>query len=96
MFKVVKAFKKEDLKWVLEEIGEEMPATVTIATLKQRILNSKEYGDDPEFVQTLLESAIAERKLEEEKMKLEKEEKQEKMELEKEKEEGKMRLDKRS
>ena len=58
MFKAVKGFKKEDLKFVLEELGEEIPATVTIVSLKDAILNSKEYGKDPAFVQDLLENAM--------------------------------------
>ena len=55
MFKTVKGFTKEDLKWILEELGEELPSTFTIANPKEEILNNKEYVKDPDFIQSLLE-----------------------------------------
>ncbi|XP_035220082.1 uncharacterized protein LOC118193149 [Stegodyphus dumicola] len=63
MFQVIKGFKKEDLKQVVEEIGECLPPTATIAGLKEIILNSAEYKKDPEFVQDFLSTAISGRKL---------------------------------
>ncbi|KAG8182310.1 hypothetical protein JTE90_013914 [Oedothorax gibbosus] len=77
MFKEVKNFKKEDLKAVALEIGEDVPPNAKIAELKNIILNSDEYKNDPDFVKTMLENVIYERKTQEEqekeRLKLEKE-----------------------
>ena len=63
MFKIVKSFKKEDLKWALQELIYALHSTFTIPSLKELILNSKEHEKDPDFVQDLIENAFAERKL---------------------------------
>ena len=69
MFQAVKGFRKADLKFVAEEIGEIVPAECTIAVLKDIILNSNEYKKDPNFVQEILSMVVIERQ-EREKMKL--------------------------
>ncbi|XP_055928751.1 uncharacterized protein LOC129959881 [Argiope bruennichi] len=61
MFKNVKGFKKEDLITLLEESNEPLPAKVTITNLKEVILNSQVYKNDPEFVQEVLFTIISER-----------------------------------
>ncbi|GFW34554.1 uncharacterized protein TNCV_951841 [Trichonephila clavipes] len=65
MFQTVKGFKKEDLKYAAAEIGEEIPSNITIAGLKDLILNSNDYKKDPEFVQEFLRNVVSERKLQE-------------------------------
>ncbi|GFX60160.1 uncharacterized protein TNCV_4533211 [Trichonephila clavipes] len=50
MFANVKGFKKGDLLLIAEEIGEVIPAKVTISDLKNLILNSDEYKKDSDFV----------------------------------------------
>lgn len=65
MFQAVKGFKKEDLKYVAIEIGEDISGCNTISGFKDLILNSNEYKTDPEFVQELLVNVVAERKLQE-------------------------------
>ncbi|KFM59137.1 Transposable element Tcb1 transposase, partial [Stegodyphus mimosarum] len=57
-----KGFQKENLKQILEDIGERFLPVVTIAGLKD-ILNSIEYKKDPEYVQDLLTTVIADGKL---------------------------------
>ena len=69
MFQAVKGFRKADLKFVAEELGEIVPPESTIATLKEIILNSNEYKKDPNFVQKILSTVVIERQ-EREKMKL--------------------------
>ncbi|XP_055938027.1 uncharacterized protein LOC129968199 [Argiope bruennichi] len=66
MFKTAKGFLKEDLLFVAEEIGETLPDKVKISELKDIILNSKEYLDDPDFVTNILVTAVSQRKLKEE------------------------------
>ncbi|GFX89635.1 uncharacterized protein TNCV_3710671 [Trichonephila clavipes] len=66
IFKAVKGFLKEDLLFVAEEIGEIFPDKVKISELKDIILKSKEYLDDPDFVTNILVTAVSERKLKEE------------------------------
>ncbi|GFR33683.1 hypothetical protein TNCT_548771 [Trichonephila clavata] len=65
IFKAAKGFLKEDL-FVAEEIGEIFPDKVKISELKDIILKSKEYLDDPDFVTNILVTAVSERKLKEE------------------------------
>ncbi|GFQ91735.1 hypothetical protein TNCT_723031 [Trichonephila clavata] len=65
MFQAVKGFKREYLKYVATEIGEEISSNITIAGLKDLILNSNEYKHDPEFVQEFLRNVVSERKLQE-------------------------------
>ncbi|KMQ85436.1 hypothetical protein RF55_16023, partial [Lasius niger] len=78
MFKEVKNFKREDLKSVAIEIGEDVPPNAKIAALKTIILNSDEYKADPDFVKSILENVISERKVQEETEKEEKENEKEK------------------
>ncbi|GFU63357.1 uncharacterized protein TNCV_247271 [Trichonephila clavipes] len=66
IFKAAKGFLKEDLLFVAEEIGEIFPDKVKISELKDIILKSKEYLDDPDFVTNILVTAVSERKLKEE------------------------------
>ncbi|GFR28491.1 CCHC-type domain-containing protein [Trichonephila clavata] len=66
IFKATKGFLKEDLLFVAEEIGEIFPDKVKISELKDIILKSKEYLDDPDFVTNILVTAVSERKLKEE------------------------------
>ncbi|GFQ68932.1 hypothetical protein TNCT_315601 [Trichonephila clavata] len=63
MFQAVKGFKK-DLKYDAAEIGEEISSNVTIAVLKDLVLNSNEYKNDPEFMKEFLRN-VTERKLQE-------------------------------
>ncbi|GFS89841.1 uncharacterized protein TNCV_4839341 [Trichonephila clavipes] len=51
---------------VQEEIGEIFPDKVKISELKEIILKSKKYLDDPDFVTNILVTAVSERKLKEE------------------------------
>ncbi|GFU04800.1 hypothetical protein TNCV_2275091 [Trichonephila clavipes] len=53
MFQAIKGFKKENLKYVAAEIGKEI-SNITIAGLKDLILNGNECKKDPEFVQEFL------------------------------------------
>ncbi|GFT83619.1 integrase catalytic domain-containing protein [Trichonephila clavipes] len=66
IFKAAKGFLKENLLFVAEEIGEKFPDKVKISELKDIILKSKEYLDDPDFVTNILVTAVNERKLKEE------------------------------
>ncbi|GFQ86361.1 hypothetical protein TNCT_401221 [Trichonephila clavata] len=59
MFQAVKVFKKEDLKYVAAEIGEEISSNITIAGLKDLILNSNKYKNDPEFMQEFLRNVVS-------------------------------------
>ncbi|GBM32996.1 hypothetical protein AVEN_263490-1 [Araneus ventricosus] len=59
--------KKEDLILVTKEIGENVRPTAKICNLKEIILNSDEYKGDPDFVKGVLENAVQDRKLQEEK-----------------------------
>ncbi|GBN80388.1 hypothetical protein AVEN_219797-1 [Araneus ventricosus] len=90
MFLSVKSCKKEDLILVAKEIGENVPPTAKICDLKEMILNSDEYKGDPDFVKGILENAVTDRILQEEKEfeldKLNKEKEFELDELNKEKE----------
>ncbi|GFW16439.1 integrase catalytic domain-containing protein [Trichonephila clavipes] len=63
IFKAAKGFLKEDLLFVAEEIGEMFLNKVKISELKDIILKSKEYLDDPDFVTNILVTALRERKL---------------------------------
>ncbi|GFQ89087.1 hypothetical protein TNCT_290041 [Trichonephila clavata] len=65
MFQAVKGFKKEDLKYVAAEIGEEISSNTTISGLKDLILNSNEYKNDPESLQEFFRNVVSERKLQE-------------------------------
>ncbi|GBM01520.1 hypothetical protein AVEN_209326-1 [Araneus ventricosus] len=62
----VKTYKKEGLILVTKEIGENVPPTTKICDLKN-ILNSDEYEGDPDFDKGILENAVTDRKLQEEK-----------------------------
>lgn len=105
MFQAIKGFRKADLKFVAEELGEIIPPECTIATLKEIILNSNEYKNDPNFVQEILSTAVVERQekeklkveqekdLQQQKLKLEQEEKIELEKLNQELEIKKMELD---
>ncbi|GFS54013.1 uncharacterized protein TNCV_3762201 [Trichonephila clavipes] len=64
IFKAAKGFLKEEL-FVAKEIGERFPDKVKISELKDIILKSKEYLDDPDFVTNILVMAVSERKLKE-------------------------------
>ena len=44
MFQVVKGFKKEDLKYITAEMGEDISFSGTVADLKNLILENKEYN----------------------------------------------------
>ncbi|GFX24051.1 hypothetical protein TNCV_2435451 [Trichonephila clavipes] len=66
IFKAAKGFLKEDLLFVAEEIREIFSDKVKISELKDIILKSKEYLDDPDFVTNILVTAVSERKLKEE------------------------------
>ncbi|GFX95264.1 integrase catalytic domain-containing protein [Trichonephila clavipes] len=66
IFKAAKGFLKEDLLFVAEEIREIFPDKVKISELKDIILKSKEYLDDPDFVTNFLVMVMSERKLKEE------------------------------
>ncbi|GFT75585.1 hypothetical protein TNCV_1135511 [Trichonephila clavipes] len=66
IFKAAKGFLKEDLLLVAEEIVEIFPDKVKISELKDIILKSKVYLDDPDFVTNILVTAVRERKLKEE------------------------------
>ncbi|GFV20468.1 uncharacterized protein TNCV_4142291 [Trichonephila clavipes] len=61
IFKAAKGFLKEDLLFVAEEIGEIFPDKVKISKLKDIILKSKEYLDDPDFVTNILVTAKQEK-----------------------------------
>ncbi|GBM05911.1 Transcription elongation factor SPT5 [Araneus ventricosus] len=75
---------KKDLILVANEIGEYVPPTAKICCLKEIILNSDEYKGDPDFVEGILETAVTERKVQEEKeFELEKPNKEKECELEK-------------
>lgn len=65
MFKEIKGFKKEDLKRVAEEIGEDVSADDNTTNLNNILLNSSEYKNDPKFVKLLLQNTITDRKIEE-------------------------------
>ncbi|GFQ85841.1 hypothetical protein TNCT_396851 [Trichonephila clavata] len=73
MFTSVKGFKKEDLIYLCQEINEDLPLKVTISTLKDVILNSKEYKNDPDFVSTVLATTVSERQKKEERKRQEEE-----------------------
>ncbi|GBO28283.1 hypothetical protein AVEN_110259-1 [Araneus ventricosus] len=83
MFLSVKSYKKEDLILMVKEIGENVPPTAKICDVKEMILNSDQYKGDPDFVKGILENAVTDRKLQEEKAfeleKLNKEKELEKM-----------------
>ncbi|GFT17042.1 uncharacterized protein TNCV_4737871 [Trichonephila clavipes] len=66
IFKAAKGFLKEDLLFVAEEIGEIFPDKVQISELRDIILKSKGYLDDPDFVTNILVTAVSKRKLKEE------------------------------
>ncbi|GFX62257.1 integrase catalytic domain-containing protein [Trichonephila clavipes] len=85
MFQAVKGFKKEDLKCVAAEIGEEMLLNITIVGLKDIILNSNEFKKIPEFVQEFIRNML-ERKLQEAEKDKQKERELEVSKLEAEKE----------
>ncbi|GBO36686.1 hypothetical protein AVEN_102766-1 [Araneus ventricosus] len=72
MFQAAKGFIKEDLLFVVEEIGETLPTKATISKLKDIILKSKEYSEDPDFVASILITAVADRKKKKKKEKSEK------------------------
>ncbi|GBO26918.1 hypothetical protein AVEN_55145-1 [Araneus ventricosus] len=90
MFLSVKSCKKEDLILMAKEIGENVPPTAKICDVKEIILNSDEYKGDPDFVKGILENAVTDRKLQEEKEfeleKLNKEKELEKMNKKREQE----------
>ncbi|GBM68037.1 hypothetical protein AVEN_75877-1 [Araneus ventricosus] len=84
MFLSVKSCKKEDLNLVAKEIGENVPLTAKICDVKEIILNRDEYKGDPDFVKGILENAVTDRKLQEEKeFEFEKMNKEKEFELEK-------------
>ncbi|GFT01214.1 hypothetical protein TNCV_3373341 [Trichonephila clavipes] len=66
IFKAAKGFLKEDLLFVAEEIGEIFLDKVKILELKDIILKSKEYLDDPDFVTNILVTAVSKPELKEE------------------------------
>ncbi|GBN58845.1 hypothetical protein AVEN_135517-1 [Araneus ventricosus] len=70
MFQAAKGFMKDDLLFVVEEIGETLPTKATISKLKDIILKSKEYSKDPDFVASILITAVADRKQKEEERKI--------------------------
>ncbi|GBM51635.1 hypothetical protein AVEN_43266-1 [Araneus ventricosus] len=67
MFLSVKSCKKEDLILAAKEIVENVPPTAKICDVKEIILNNDEYKGDPDFVKGILENAVTDRKLQEEK-----------------------------
>ncbi|GBN00194.1 hypothetical protein AVEN_157434-1 [Araneus ventricosus] len=62
MFQDEKGFIKENLLFVVEVIGETLPTKATISKLKDIILKSKEYSEDPDVVASILITAVADRK----------------------------------
>nr|XP_042898507.1 uncharacterized protein LOC122269427 [Parasteatoda tepidariorum] len=84
MFQAAKGFKKEDLLFVAEEIGATLPQKVTISELKEAILKSKQYSEDPQFVEDILVTTVSDRKHKElaeaDQKRLEYEEKQKQLE----------------
>ncbi|GFY23101.1 integrase catalytic domain-containing protein [Trichonephila clavipes] len=62
MFANAKSFNKEDLLLVAGDIGEVIPAKVTISYLKNLILNSDEYKKDSDFVTSVLITTVEDRK----------------------------------
>ncbi|GFT21012.1 uncharacterized protein NPIL_210261, partial [Nephila pilipes] len=67
MFLAVKSCKKEELIFVAKEIGETVPTIAKICNVKAIILNSDGYKGDPEFLIGILENAVSDSKLLEEK-----------------------------
>ncbi|GBN01975.1 hypothetical protein AVEN_166590-1 [Araneus ventricosus] len=65
MFQAAKGFIK-NLLFVVEKIGETLPTKAMISKLKDIILKSKEYSEDPDFVASILITAVADRKQKEE------------------------------
>ncbi|GBO14558.1 hypothetical protein AVEN_211489-2-1, partial [Araneus ventricosus] len=59
--------QKEDLILEAKEIGENVPPTANIFDVQDIILDSDEYKGDPYFVKGILENAVTDRKLQEEK-----------------------------
>lgn len=51
-----------DLKFIVEELGETIPQDYTIEILKETILNSKEYIQDPDFTQEILSIVFTEKR----------------------------------
>lgn len=51
-----------DLKFIVEELGETIPQDYTIEILKETILNSKEYIQDPDFTQEILSTVFTEKR----------------------------------
>ncbi|GBN43814.1 hypothetical protein AVEN_203845-1 [Araneus ventricosus] len=68
MFKNV---KKEDVVTVLTELGETVNIDMKMGDLKQKLLTSKEYLEDSQFVKDFLISTVKNRKIEEENRKQE-------------------------
>ncbi|GIY52392.1 endonuclease [Caerostris extrusa] len=93
IFRVVKGFKKQDLKTLAEELGLSIPASITILELNDFIINSSAYKDDAEFVKEILGTAVEERKQREE---LEKEERIQREEKDERERGRKFELEKKS
>ncbi|GBO13335.1 hypothetical protein AVEN_87570-1 [Araneus ventricosus] len=82
MFQAAKSFIKEDLLLVVEEIGETLPTKATISKLKDIILKSKEYSEYPDFVASVLITAVADKKQKDDEKKRQEEERKLQHELE--------------
>ncbi|GBN53328.1 hypothetical protein AVEN_100399-1 [Araneus ventricosus] len=63
MFKNV---KKEDIVKVLTELGETVNINLKMGVMKQKLLTSKEYLEDAQFVKDFMISTVENRKKEEE------------------------------
>ncbi|GIY85188.1 hypothetical protein CEXT_30191 [Caerostris extrusa] len=83
ILRVVKGFKKQDLKTVAE-LGLSILASITILELKDLIINSTVYKEGAEFVKEILPTGVEERKHREE---LEKDERKQREEQRKQREE---------
>ncbi|GBN56373.1 hypothetical protein AVEN_183202-1 [Araneus ventricosus] len=82
MFQAAKGFIKNDLLFGVEEIGETLSTKATISKLKDIILKSKEYSKDPDFVASILITAVADRKQKEEERKIRDDEEEKRQEEE--------------
>ncbi|GBN10293.1 hypothetical protein AVEN_54461-1 [Araneus ventricosus] len=80
MFQTAKVFIKDDLLFVDKEIGETLPTKAAISKLKDIILKSKEYLEHPDFVASILITAVADRKQKEEERKIIEEEEKKRQE----------------